>query len=518
MKKQYLLYMLFMCLFLPLKGQLNLNWQGIIDDGANGSESSMISLYDDNGYVYTIGSKRPWGFNTSDLVLAKYDIFGTELWRTFYAGPSGKSEQINDAVLDQNGNLVLCGAYFNVSNKNDVLVMKYSSIGGFMWMDTIDGPAGLYDQGMAVCVDDANNYYFSGYTTDGSVKGVLIKYAPSGQRLWTKTYTGAQQAVDILFYDHHLYLNCMMGPTGSPTHASLMKLDTAGTFISSVTLNGAMGNHISNVIFKNDKIYMLDRRSYSAPSGAQFGVVCADTAMQIIWDKPYISGYASEPSGLQLMDTLLFVSHTEYANSGWQQAVVRFRGISANTGDSLFMSTLVSPAGQKDIALSQTADTAGLVSVLITYELAPNVNRFLLARFNSAGVQTMSNDFYDVPGFGEYSMHQVAPNTIVWNATVYDSIANNTNISTWWLSTSSTGVSDQEEKAVVYAGPVPAADHLRVFGLPVGLFNYEIINAQGCGVQRGVYDQQISLRIPSGFYLMKIYNGHQSFLLKFIKE
>jgi hypothetical protein len=65
----------------------------------------------------------------------------------FYAGPAGKNEKIMDAVLDQNGDLVLCGEYFNTANNNDILVMKYSSAGGFLWMDTINGVGALYDQG-----------------------------------------------------------------------------------------------------------------------------------------------------------------------------------------------------------------------------------------------------------------------------------------------------------------------------------------------------------------------------------
>ena len=57
-----------------------------------------------------------------------------------------------DAVLDQNGDLVLCGEYFNTANNNDILVMKYSSNGGFLWMDTINGVGALFDQGKGVCV------------------------------------------------------------------------------------------------------------------------------------------------------------------------------------------------------------------------------------------------------------------------------------------------------------------------------------------------------------------------------
>ena len=106
------------CFLFPfmMNAQLNITWQNIIDDGASGNENSGITVYDPNGYVYTIGTMRPWGMNTSDLVIVKYDAIGNELWRTFYVGPSGKNEKINDAVLHQYVALVLCREYFNPAN------------------------------------------------------------------------------------------------------------------------------------------------------------------------------------------------------------------------------------------------------------------------------------------------------------------------------------------------------------------------------------------------------------------
>ena len=103
MKKYFIAFIICFASPFNLSAQLNLAWQSIIDDGASGNENAEISVNDPNGYVYTIGTMRPWGFNSSDLVIVKYDAMGNELWRTFYAGPSGKSEKINDAVLDQNG-------------------------------------------------------------------------------------------------------------------------------------------------------------------------------------------------------------------------------------------------------------------------------------------------------------------------------------------------------------------------------------------------------------------------------
>jgi hypothetical protein len=439
----------------------------------------------------------------------------------FYAGPAGKNEKIMDAVLDQNGDLVLCGEYFNTANNNDILVMKYSSAGGFLWMDTINGVGALYDQGKGVCVDDANNYYFTGYTLSGSYKAILLKYSAAGQQLWSTTYAGTQQGLGISFYDEHLYMHCMTGPTGSPAHASFMKLDTAGTIRASIGLNAYYGDFIKSVLIKDDRIYLLDARSNQAPLGAQYGIVCADTAMQVLWDRNYSAGYSSEPIGLSLHDTLLYVAHTEYANQSFSSSSVKLRGISSLTGDSLFMSTVLSQNGQNDVGYTQTIDSSGNVSVFMDYEFAPGVDRFQLARFDATGLQTGGFLFGDVPGYGESTLIQTNPNSLLLSSTVYDSVANNTNISTWWISTPASSLSTNDPKKELIVGPIPASDHLRLFGLPFEKFRYEILSPLGQLIDQGTLSEgndRIVLNMNTGFYFLKLYSKETVFTTVFIKQ
>ncbi len=521
MKKHFILLLSFALFPFLMNAQLNISWQNIIDDGASGNENSNVTVYDPNGYVYTIGIMLPSGMNNTDLVIVKYDAIGNEMWRTFYAGPSGKNEKIMDAVLDQNGDLVLCGEYFNTANNNDILVMKYSSNGGFLWMDTINGVGALFDQGKGVCVDDANNYYFTGYTVSGSYKAILLKYTAAGQQLWSTTYAGTQQGLGISYYDEHLYLHCMTGPTGSPTHASFMKLDTAGTIRASIGLNAYYGDFIKSVLIKDDRIYLLDARSNQAPLGGQYGIVCADTALQVLWDRNYSAGYYSEPIGLSLHDTLLYVAHTEYPGQTLSISSVKLRGISSLTGDSLFMNTVLSQSGQNDMANAQTIDNTGTISVFMDYELAPGVNRFQLARFDATGLQTGSFLFGDVPAYGETTLMQMNSSSLLLSSTVYDSVAFNTNISTWWISTPTSSLSTNDPKRELYAGPIPASDHLRLFGLPFEKFSYEILSPLGQVIDQGTLSEgsdRMLLNMKSGFYLLKLYSKKTVFNTTFIKQ
>jgi hypothetical protein len=255
--------------------------------------------------------------------------------------------------------------------------------------------------------------------------------------------------------------------------------------------------------------------------GGQFGIVCADTTMQVIWDRNFNAGYNSTPVGISIHDTVLYAVYTEYANSSYSISSVKVRGISCLTGDSLFSTTCFTQGSQVDRGVVQTIDAGGTLSVLLTYEIAPTVNRFLLARIDAAGVQTGGHLFYDIPGFGDATIIQAGLNEVIINATVYDSIANNTNISTWKFTTGSVGLSDMNPTAKIITGPVPAGEILNLFGLPSECFRYEILSADGKVLERGLLntgENQLKLNLRQGFYLLRLLGAAKSYSTTFIKE
>ncbi|MBK7886735.1 MAG: T9SS type A sorting domain-containing protein [Bacteroidetes bacterium] len=246
-----------------------------------------------------------------------------------------------------------------------------------------------------------------------------------------------------------------------------------------------------------------------------------DTALQVLWDRNYSAGYYSEPIGLSLHDTLLYVAHTEYPGQTLSISSVKLRGISSLTGDSLFMNTVLSQGGQNDVGYTQTIDNSGNVSVFMAYELATGVNRFQLARFDATGLQTGSFLFSDVPGYGERTLLQINSTSLLMSSTVYDSVAFNTNISTWWISTATSSLNSNEAKNKLFAGPVPASDHLRLFGLPFANFRYEILSPLGQLIDQGTLSEgndRIVLNMKSGFYLLKLYSKETVFTTAFIKQ
>jgi Secretion system C-terminal sorting domain len=519
MVKNIVLLLLMFCFYYS-NAQLNVNWQQLLEDGTTGEEYSEIMLHDSTGFIYSIGRVIPLGQTRSDIIIAKYDEQGSEIWRTIWGGPSGKGESIKAAALDLNGDLILCGEYFNASNLNDILVMKYSSTGQLQWLDTIDGTSQLYDQGKGVCVDDANNYYFTGYSLSGTYRAKLVKYTPAGQRLWTKFFTGTQQGLGLIYHEKSVYLNCMTGVTGSPSHAMLLKLDTAGQVIASITLNSFVSDFISKILIKEDKIYLLDVQSLGPNSGSHYGVVCIDTTMQLMWNRSYSIGYVSDPVGLCVFDSMIYVAHTKYQSAALTSPEVELRGIQRLTGDSLFLAPLIQVPGIDYNAQAMVVDSTGNITLIANKDIAaPNSwEQFYLVRWNYLGVQTSSFLLSDTAGFGQISLIQPDPNTIYLGASIYNSQFTNSSISTWRLNTAPVGLQSMEEYPWTLA-PNPAQDFIRFIELPSGKYNYVIYTMSGQVIQKGKLSEgqrQIEINLETGMYFIRIESKNFMSLKKFV--
>ncbi|MFN0189471.1 MAG: T9SS type A sorting domain-containing protein [Bacteroidia bacterium] len=500
--------------------QLQVNWQQILDDGANGDEYTSL-LVKDTGFVYSVGRVIPAGQTRSDVFIAKYDDQGTEIWRTTYAGPAGKNETIFAATLDLNGDLILCGEYFNASNLNDILVMKYSSGGQLLWLDTIDGTSQLYDQGKGVCVDDANNYYFTGYSLSGTYKAKLLKYSPAGQQLWSILISSTQQGLGISYYEKHLFLNCMTGAPGSPSHAMLLKLDTAGQTIASISLANFYSDFISDVLFKEDKLYLLDIQSLGISAGSHYGVVCADTALQVIWSRSYSTGYLSDPIELCAFDSMLYIAHTKYLTAGFLTPEVELRGIHRFTGDSIFISPLAQTAGVDYHARAQVIDSTGTITILTDKSITPSnsLQNYYLVRMNAMGLQTSSLVLPDTVGFGEVKIIQADFNTLFVGASIYDSQGSTYSMSTWRLQTTPTGIQQLQNENEWVLAPVPAQDYVNIIGLPTGEFNYVIYSVAGQVVQSGLLNDNkrlLEFSLQPGIYLIRVLQGDLVLTRKFV--
>jgi hypothetical protein len=497
---------------ISLSAQTHIVWQKKADTSSAGNERAALVRTDSYGNVYTIGSTNPAGSVYRDILVVKYDSLGNELWSAIFAGPSGRSENVSSAVIDKNNDLVLCGEYFNSSSINDVLIMKYSSTGQVMWMDTVDGPAQLYDKGFDLCVDDTNFIYITGYMLGSSYSAFMMKYDPNGNMLWNKLLPATQQGMLIRIYQGAIYLAALTGPTGQPSHTSLTKLDSAGNIVWTYPINSDYRNIIRNLVFKDSLIYLLDEFLANQSSKNYFAIVCLDTSGAFKWKKKFIHSHTTETAGLGMYDSLLYVTVTEYDDSTYSRASVVLRGISAISGDSVFHVTWPQSPGFKDVVKGQQVNSNGIVTLWVAAagdSLGQDISYFLVV-FNPDGTLSYNERMTDTAAGADCDITALTEKSLIVTATIISGPMSYYKISTWRFNDRITNIELVRSPEKILVFPNPSGGYVTVRNPLEGTAYWKIFDEKGALVRSGLFYSQestIHLEIPPGFYFIQIQLG-----------
>ncbi len=112
-------------------------------------------------------------------------------------------------VVDGENNVYISGETYSFgAGSDDAFLVKYDPSGLRLWNVTWGGASS--DYGYDVAVDGENNVYINGYTAGGGGDALLAKYNPNGVQLWNLTWGGSAKddgcgvAVDG---DNNVYIN-----------------------------------------------------------------------------------------------------------------------------------------------------------------------------------------------------------------------------------------------------------------------------------------------------------------------
>jgi gliding motility-associated-like protein len=206
--------------------------------GGSGSEESHRLAIDGSNNIYMAGwtsstnfplqnlagayNQSVYGGGTRDAFLVKFSNSGTLQWATYYGG-SG-SETAFSLAIDVSNNVYMAGQTSSSTNFplqnlggafnqsvyggiNDAFLVKFSNTGTLLW-STYYGGSGA-EQENSVGIDGVGNVYIVGSTTSnnlplqnlagaynqsliaGSYDAFLVKFSPSGVRLWATYYGGS---------------------------------------------------------------------------------------------------------------------------------------------------------------------------------------------------------------------------------------------------------------------------------------------------------------------------------------
>ena len=173
-----------------------IDWIRRYDGPANDISEARAIAIDSSSNVYVTGYSKG-EFTNSDYATIKYTSSGDTAWIKRYDVDNNQDEA-NAIAVDDSGNCYVTGATKNTNNDFDYSTIKYTPSGDIAWIRTYDGPANNDDLAYSIAVEESGNVYVTGWSEAPSAiyDYATIKYTPSGDIAWIRRYSGPGNSED----------------------------------------------------------------------------------------------------------------------------------------------------------------------------------------------------------------------------------------------------------------------------------------------------------------------------------
>jgi hypothetical protein len=222
----------------------NLEWVNNLAE--RDSRESVPSEVDQNGNIYSIGFTIQQG--NKNAVLQKIDSSGNTVWIQYYDGTGSGDDKAYSLWLSDLGYIYVCGEATGNGTGKDFLTMKYDTSGALIWSAEYDGAGSGIDVAVGLVVDEFDNVYTAGRSTNasGNFDYKVVKYDGSGSFQWDYTYNGTASSDDrlrsIAICDsNRIYVTGYTTSTGASKDITTIRIDDiSGTHDWVRTTNGSV--------------------------------------------------------------------------------------------------------------------------------------------------------------------------------------------------------------------------------------------------------------------------------------
>ncbi|HEX2605730.1 MAG TPA: SBBP repeat-containing protein [Flavisolibacter sp.] len=319
--------------------------------GLSGNEHPIAMKTDASGNVYVLGSSNYLTFQ-DDILLVKYNSLGTLQWVQTYNGGSNAADQPGGLAVDGAGNVYVSinsGYISGSTSTTQIVTRKYSTAGAILWTSYFLRPDLLPAGSNGIAVDASGNVYITGYTIVDALAYdyMTIKYASDGTQLWMNTYNGAANSSDMSLFialdpAGNVYI------TGQSIGQQRTKLGIRLTYYDYVTFKYAPDGT------------QLWRQSYNGSSHHDIPKgLFVDNVGNV-----YVTGQSDNGTNQDF-------ATVKYSTDGLQQWVVRYNG----------------PANGNDGARGIVADNSGNVTVTGYTDIGGGNYNYATIRYNASGIQ-----------------------------------------------------------------------------------------------------------------------------------
>ncbi len=230
---------------------------------------------DTSNSIYITGATQTFGGEGYNVFLQKYDQSCNLLYTKQWAGQGNDIPR--GITTDAFDNVYITGYTNSFDNgTTQIFLLKYTGVGDLQFSEMWGG--GRNDYGYGVAADNLGNVYVVGTTNSlgaGSSDAVLLKYDSSGNLLYQKTWGGTQNdygtgvAVDAGGYVYVTGYTYSLGPTPGIPSVFLLKYDPSGNLLFQKTWGGTKNDFATGIAVDLDgNVYVVGyTKSYSITPG-----------------------------------------------------------------------------------------------------------------------------------------------------------------------------------------------------------------------------------------------------------
>jgi len=291
-------------------------------------------------------------------------------------------------AVDQQGNIYSAGnAFKNATEKDNYFLVKYSPSGDTLWTRTYNR-SNENDQVAKIIVDKDNHILVTGtsYSSDNAEDIVTLKYNSNGDLLSTNIFDGtnhlADKAVDIATDNDGNYYICGSSRLTAQNGYALIKTNNNLERIWAKTFTAYYGSNPKSISFNqtNQQIaitgYLTDwENDYF------IGTIVYDSSGTKLWDNYFqqVEGFSSVGFDIHLNDDAsVYVCgyETNSTSNKWEAILMKYN----SSGDTIW-TTKVSP-GENANSLYKSIITDDTGNILVTGLKGDSV---ITAKYSSSG-------------------------------------------------------------------------------------------------------------------------------------
>ncbi len=373
-------------------------WTQTDSGNAGKADYAQDIAADSSGNVYVTGYSK--NTNTSyDFVTIKYSPDGNNVWTRTYNRPVSGVDYALALAVDANSDIVSAGCSY-LQSDFDGTIVKYTSAGGLLWAKTYNYSGQNDEIFFDVATDSGKNIYAVGETDDDCL---IVKFSPQGDVLWAKTYNGSANGYDTLYKlaldsAGNIYACGQSAVSGKGQDCLVLKYSPSGNLLWSKTYNGPVnGWDLLESIVVDSAGNAYAAGSIQTASDSDYITMKYSPSGTLLWASPY-TGTAS---GWDESYAIILAPDGNAAVTGYSQgltsadaATIKYN---SQTGAQIWAARYNGKADSTDCAEAIAADTRGNIYVLGRCTEVNNLD-YLLVCYDNNGEQLSAMN-YDGPAW-----------------------------------------------------------------------------------------------------------------------